>query len=154
MEAARPAGEPDLDVIVELADAAVTELSALRGGPIWSQTDARPAPRRADLAEALHARDRTVVVGTVDGVVVGYGVAELRRLHDGTRLGRVTDLYVDPGARGVGVGEEMMGALIAWCQERGCIGVDSIALPGDRATKNFFESQGLVARAILVHRPL
>jgi len=32
------------------------------------------------------------------------------------------------------------------------VAVQSTALPGDRATKNFFESQGMVARAILVHR--
>ena len=35
---------------------------------------------------------------------------------------------------------------------QGCFGVDSLALPGDRHTKNFFESFGLVARAIVVHR--
>ena len=32
--------------------------------------------------------------------------------------------------------------------------MDSLALPGDRATKNFFETHGLVARAITVHRRL
>ena len=47
-----------------------------------------------------------------------------------------------------------MDDLVAWCRDRGCVGVDSLALPGDRATKNFFESFGLVARAIVVHRPL
>ena len=48
----------------------------------------------------------------------------------------------------------MMEALVAWCRAQGCFGVDSIALPGDRHTKNFFESFGLVARAIVVHRSL
>jgi hypothetical protein len=36
--------------------------------------------------------------------------------------------------------------------ERGAVAIQSTALPGDRATKNFFESQGMVARAIIVHR--
>ena len=45
-----------------------------------------------------------------------------------------------------------MQALVDWCGARGCFGVDSLALPGDRHTKNFFESFGLVARAIVVHR--
>ena len=75
-------------------------------------------------------------------------------LPDGGRLGVVTDLYTEPGARELGVGEVMMDALIAWCREQGCFGVDSLALPGDRHTKNFFESFGLVARAIVVHRSL
>ena len=42
--------------------------------------------------------------------------------------------------------------LIAWAHEAGAVGIDALALPGDRATKNFFETAGLTARAILVHR--
>jgi GNAT superfamily N-acetyltransferase len=95
-----------------------------------------------------------VVVGTLEETILGYGVAVIEDLADGGRLGRVTDLYVEPGGREVGIGEALMGALVGWCTDEGCIGVDSLALPGDRATKNFFESFGLVARAIVVHRPL
>jgi hypothetical protein len=47
-----------------------------------------------------------------------------------------------------------MEAVLAWAGERGCVGVDALALPGSRETKNFFESFGLVARAIVVHRDL
>ena len=67
---------------------------------------------------------------------------------------RDADLYVLPDARGVGVGEAMMGLCLDWARRNGCIGLDSMALPGDRHTKNFFESFGLVARAIIVHRRL
>ena len=63
-------------------------------------------------------------------------------------------LYVDPGAREVGVGEAMMDLVLAWSEERGATGIDAVALPGDRATKNFFERFGLTARAIVVHRRL
>ena len=66
----------------------------------------------------------------------------------------VDELFVEPEARGVGVGEAMMDLLVAWCVERGCVGIDAVALPGDRDTKNFFETFGLKARAIVVHRPL
>jgi hypothetical protein len=48
----------------------------------------------------------------------------------------------------------LLDAVIAWATGRKCIGIDSLALPGNRETKNFFESFGLVARAIVVHRPL
>ena len=37
---------------------------------------------------------------------------------------------------------------------RACIGADALALPGNRATKNFFEQNGFVARSIVMHRPL
>jgi hypothetical protein len=47
-----------------------------------------------------------------------------------------------------------MDHVVAWCRAAGCFGIDSLALPGDRSTKNFFESFGLVARAIVVHRSL
>jgi hypothetical protein len=47
-----------------------------------------------------------------------------------------------------------MDAIVAWAEAAGCVGIDSLALPGNRETKNFFETFGLVARAIVVHRPL
>jgi GNAT superfamily N-acetyltransferase len=75
-------------------------------------------------------------------------------LADGGRLGTVTDLYTEPGCRELGIGEAMMESLVDWCRAAGCFGVDSLALPGDRHTKNFFEAFGLVARAIVVHRSL
>jgi GNAT superfamily N-acetyltransferase len=86
--------------------------------------------------------------------VIGYATVRLELLADGGRLGVIEDLFVDPGCRQVGVGEVLMNHLLDWCRARGCFGVDSLALPGDRSTKNFFESFGLVARAIVVHKPL
>ncbi len=95
-----------------------------------------------------------LVVGTLDGTVMGYGVAHFEQLRDGGLLGVVDDLYTEPGCRELGIGELMMQHLVDWCAGQGCFGVDSLALPGDRHTKNFFESFGLVARAIVVHRSL
>ncbi|HEY4377871.1 MAG TPA: GNAT family N-acetyltransferase, partial [Acidimicrobiales bacterium] len=96
--------------------------------------------------------EQLVVVGTIDGAQLGYGIVRIESLHDGATVGRVTDLYVERDARGVGVGEAIMDALVAFARSRSCVGVDSIALPGDRHTKNFFERFGLTARAIIVHR--
>ena len=81
-------------------------------------------------------------------------MTSLRNLDDGGRIAELQALYVLPGARGVGVGETLMKAVLAWAEASGAEGVDSVALPGDRATKNFFEQFGLKARAILVHRSL
>lgn len=154
MEAARPAIEADLGRLTELARGAVAELTGHRGGAVWRRREARREPLEASLGASLADPDQLVVAGTIDGVVVGYGVVRREALPDGGSLAVVDDLYVEPGARGVGVGEVVMDALIAWAEARGCIGVDSLALPGDRETKNFFETFGLVARAIVVHRPL
>ena len=47
-----------------------------------------------------------------------------------------------------------MEEVLAWASAAGADGVDSIALPGDRVTKNFFERFGLTARALQVYRRL
>lgn len=153
-EGCREAVAADLPRLVQLAEAAVEELRQGRGGAVWARHGARQAPVGPGLAQALDDPGHQVVVGTLDGEVHGYGVALVEELHDGGRLGVVTDLYTEPAGRELGVGELMMQSLLDWCTAQGCFGVDSLALPGDRHTKNFFESFGLVARAIVVHRSL
>ncbi|MET0903028.1 MAG: GNAT family N-acetyltransferase [Acidimicrobiales bacterium] len=153
-EGTRPATDEDVARLAELAGAAVDELRQGRGGQVWARQAARRPPFEADLRAQVDDPGHRVLVGTVDDVVMGYAVARTDLLPDGGRLGVVTDLYTEPGARELGIGEAMMAALVEWCREQGCFGVDSLALPGDRHTKNFFESFGLVARAIVVHRSL
>lgn len=152
MEAARVANATDLDRLAELARETIAELEPTKGGEVWARTAGRAEPVEDALRAALVDHDHLVVVGSVDESVVGYGVARFNELRDGGRLGVIGDLFVEPDFRGVGVGEAMMTLLVDWCEEQGCFGVDSVALPGNRPTKNFFEAFGLVARAIVVHR--
>lgn len=155
MESARRAGPHDLNDVVRLAREGQAELRPNRGGAIWSVREARREPIDADIEAAVGGEPGlAAVVGLVDDVVVGYGTMHLETLHDEAVLAVVTDLFVTPEARGVGVGEAMMDLLIEEAEAVGAIGIDALALPGDRATKNFFERFGLTARAILVHRPL
>ena len=156
MEGARAARADDVPAITELARQAVQELGLLRGGPVWQRQRSRAEPIEAGVAAdvAQPAQDGRTVVATIDDVVVGYGVSHLEVLRDGDTLAEVSDLYVDPQARGIGLGEAMMDLLVAHATEAGAIGIDALALPGDRATKNFFETFGLKARAIVVHRSL
>jgi len=153
-EGCRVATDADLPRLVELARDAIGELREGRGGAVWSRHTARQEPLIDDVTRQVQAVDHRVLVGTIDGTVMGYGVARVDVLTDGGRLGVVTDLYTEPGCRELGIGEVTMQALVDWCGAQGCFGVDSLALPGDRHTKNFFESFGLVARAIVVHRRL
>jgi GNAT superfamily N-acetyltransferase len=153
-EACRPATPEDVPRLVELVAAAVNELSSAKGGGVWARREARRAPYDDLLREQIAAADHRVLVATLDGLAMGYGVAHIEVLPDSGRLAVVTDLYTEPGCRELGLGEATMQALVDWAEAEGCFGVDSLALPGDRATKNFFESFGLVARAIVVHRRL
>ena len=154
MEAARLATEEDIPVVAQLARAGIAELTPTRGGAVWAAQEARQEPIEKDLARTLTAPDTRFLVGTIDGVVVGYAVAHLERLLDGSVLGVVSDIYVDPGARGVGLGEAMMEDLVGWCRSCGCFGMDAMALPGHRLTKNFFEESGFTARKIVMHHSL
>jgi GNAT superfamily N-acetyltransferase len=154
LEGVRQALSADLAILASLAEDAVAEQCEHRGGAIWAQRETRALPALSSLAAALDDADQRVVAGTIDGVVVGYGVARLDRLRSGRVLGVVTDLYVEPEARAVGVGEAMIEDLVDWCRQHHCQGVDALALPGNRETKNFFETFGFTARAIVVHHSL
>jgi GNAT superfamily N-acetyltransferase len=151
---ARTATRADVGAVEPLVEAAAVEKADQKGGAVWSRRERRAGPVAEALAQAVDAPDYELAVGLWDGSVVGYALARADRLADGGVLGVIDDLYVDPAARAVGVGEALMDHLLEWCRAQGCFGVDSIALPGDRSTKNFFESFGLVARAIVVHRSL
>jgi GNAT superfamily N-acetyltransferase len=151
---ARAAQPEDLAELDRLAGEAIDELRPARGGDLWWRTLGRRPPHGPSLAAAIAAADVLVLCGTIDDAVVGYGVTRLDELADGSVLAVIEDLYTTPEARHVGVGEAMMDRIVAWATERGACGVDALALPGMRDTKNFFESFGLVARAIVVHRPL
>jgi GNAT superfamily N-acetyltransferase len=154
IEAARPASSADLAQIAELARAAIAELRATKGGEVWARREARQEPIEESLAADLANDSALVLAGTIDDAVVGYAVVTIEQLADAGALARLTDVYVVPEGRGVGVGEALLDAVVEWANARQCVGIDSLSLPGNRDTKNFFESFGLVARAIVVHRPL
>ena len=154
MESCRRATLDDLGEIVRLAQALRAELSAMRGGELWVARDARPEPLNEHYRVLIEDPDARVVIGSIDTAVVGFGVVEIEVLRTGDRLGRVTDLFVETEARSVGVGESIANHLVEFCTQAGCIGMDAVALPGHRATKNFFEEQGFTARSLVMHRSL
>lgn len=151
---ARPATSAEVSVLADLARVAIDEKRPQRGGQLWLRTLGRAEPLEPTFEAELVDPDVCVLLGTIDGVPVGYGVVRREVLRDGSSLATVTDLFTLDGARGVSVGEVIMDGLVAWATSAGCTGIDAIALPGDRSTKNFFETFGLVARAIVVHRSL
>ena len=147
--AARRATDSDAARLIQLDAEARASVVAQRGGALYLVHDS------SAFDPALFGEPGALVVmGTIDEIAFGYAVAVEDKLSDGTVLTSLRGLYVDPAARELGVGEAMMDLVLAWCLERGSRGIDAIALPGDRATKNFFEGFGLTARAIVVHRAL
>jgi ribosomal protein S18 acetylase RimI-like enzyme len=154
MISARQARLDDLPRLAALARLGSEELRPTRGGAVWGIREARPEPVEPSLVEAIDDPGMLVVVGEIGGTVVGYCVTRVEELQDRSRLAVIDDIYVHPEARSVSVGEAMVDLIVRWSTERGCLGIDGLALPGNRDTKNFFETFGFKARAIIVHRPI
>ena len=95
-----------------------------------------------------------LLVGEYEGVVVGLLAVTASPGPRGLTNGLIECCYVETGARGVGVGTALMDAAVAWCTERGCSGVDALALPGDRTTKQRLEAAGFSARLLTLSRRL
>ena len=148
MEGARAATDADLPDLQWVHESVVAEQADHRGGNLFYRREGEDSGARLSAAIS----DGTAVVGTYDGVVLGYGIGVAEKLPDGSLLGRIEALAVVSDARGSGIGEAIMNELLARLEASGCFGVDSTALPGDRSTKNFFESFGLKARLLVVHR--
>ncbi len=152
METARPATEADLEDLIRLWEHAVAELDGQRGGGPLAGSLNRPDLRRF-MSEALADNERLLVIGSIDDVPVGLASLWADR---GRRepIGQLELIFVEPNARQVGVAEVMLALVLARCEEWGMTGLDSPALPGNRSAKSFFETQGMQARLLIMHRPL
>jgi GNAT superfamily N-acetyltransferase len=138
------------------------ELRPMRGGELLLLREVPRARGGSVIAADLDDPDGGVWVGTIDGTIVGYSTGHLEPLEatDGAvgaqpvLLGVIDELFVEVDGRAIGVGEAMMGEMLAWFRAKGCSGVDALALPGHRSTKNFFEESGFTARLLVMHRQL
>lgn len=146
----RRAGEADVHELARLARRAAAEVAGQRGGALLLAGSPRREPYEASYAATLADDSALVLVGGFDGGVFAMAAATV----DADGLARITDLYVEPEARELGLGEQLMEEVLAWAVAAGCRGIDAFALPGNREWKNFFERFGLTARLLVVHRTL
>ncbi|GAC1318052.1 MAG: hypothetical protein NVSMB12_16530 [Acidimicrobiales bacterium] len=144
---ARPMTGADRETVAGLRADALAEAGGARGGDLYVARAAVDIPGPADPT-------RPAWVGLLAGELVGYLFGRIQPLDDGRMLGLVDAIYVDAGCRAVGVGEAMMAEAVAAFAAAGCFGVDALALPGARATKNFFEESGFTARMLVMHHRL
>lgn len=61
-------------------------------------------------------------------------------------------LWVTEAMRSRGVGRQLAHAALDWLADAGASEFDALALPGDRATKQLFESLGFKARLLVMRR--
>jgi len=147
--AARHAAVGDLALLRHLAEQSKIDRLTERGGEVLERLDPRPAIDEGRLADD----DVLLALGLYADVAFGYAHASVDEV-DGMRIVRLYDVFVEPDARGVGVGEALLTFVFEWARKQRSSAIDSIVLPGNREGKNFFERFGLVARAIHVYRSL
>ncbi|MGI9621942.1 MAG: GNAT family N-acetyltransferase [Acidimicrobiales bacterium] len=152
-ESSRAAQLDDIDELTRLVVEGRDSVADARGGELWLDRHAPRGEPRAHYTEAMISPDRLVQLALIDQVPCGFLNSVVDRSGRRT-IAIVEEVYVTEPARGIGLGELLMDAALDWAEANDCVGIDGYALPGDRATKNFFETFGLVARGIVVHRPI
>ena len=144
----RHATHDDLAVIVELDATAREIVASQRGGRNWL---IEHVP-----AKFLHPDD--VIdhswVGTVDEHIVGFLRCTFEEIDTHGLVCSVERVFVHENARELGFGDALLQHAIEHATSLGCVAIEGNALPGDRETKNLYERAGIVARKIIVSRPL
>lgn len=150
---ARPAMVDDVASLVTLYRSLEAEQTGLKD--MWPLADGLPEPIEEAL-EAIIGDPRSYVgIGCIDDVPVGFvwGRSEGLLVQAGDRrVGVIRLIFTDHEARGIGVGDAMMTAVLTDMRGRGLTLFDAKVLPGHRHAKNFFEANGFAARLITMHR--
>jgi GNAT superfamily N-acetyltransferase len=157
MESVRVASRHDDSRLVQLCAELVAGVTSQRGGrllidPALDEPSGTALAGRLGLL--LDRSDSLVLVGTLDSAVVGFAVSVIEEIPGHGRRGTFGACYVEPAARGVGVGRLLLDRSMSWFEQQGCEGVDGTALPGDRVAKSFYETAGFRARMLVMHRHL
>ncbi len=151
---ARAATEGDIPTLVELYKEYRDGLAGERGGGTHLLKEALGEPLDRHFRSVVRDPSWLVLVGTLDETPIGLAAARLDTMPDSSRLASVEVVYVDPGAREVGVGELLLAGAVEWAARNGAAGVDIRVLPGMRESKNFLEGSGFVARLLVMHKKL
>lgn len=112
-------------VIERAGPADLADLASLfEGYRAFYRMEPDPAAARAFLAERLEAGDSVVLLARRDGDAVGF--VQLYPIFSSVRMRRMwilNDLFVDPAARGEGVGRRLMERARAHAEATGAAGL-------------------------------
>jgi aminoglycoside 6'-N-acetyltransferase I len=79
-------------------------------------------------------------------MAVGFAEAALRNLVDGclsSPVGYLEAIYVDPAARGLGLGRALLDAAIEWAREQGCTEFATDSELSDAPAQDFHRAMGM-----------
>ena len=150
----RQAKLEDAPELARLRHLACEHIAQQRGGAVALLSE---FPEQDSLKASLEPgsdTERLFIIALIGNTPVGYCSAAITQLEQGYALCRISELFVESPAQEIGMGALLLQFTTQWAVERQCAGIDATVMPGDRETKNFFETFGLVARAITVHQDL
>lgn len=152
-ESVRLATSADVAELTRLLTDAMAGTPTQRGGRLsgFPQRHIRPEVR---ILDALQIETQTAFVGLLEEHHVGIALVTIVDNMPGGLLARVEELYVEPDAREVGIGELLLDACTQWARAKGCSGIEVEALPGARSAKNLAERSGFTARLLTLYRKL
>ena len=128
---------------------AVTALLAQLDYPFAAEA-VRPA-----LAEVLADPAHVALVAEEDGEVVGYVNANFRpQLHHLAPVGTIDELVVDEAARGRGIGQRLVEAVLEEGRRRGADVVEVTTHERRERARAFYRRCGFEATSIKLVRPL
>jgi len=148
----RNAASNDIPSLVTLYCAMEAEQVARK--TVWALTDGLDESIDSSLLQAMESDNSWLLVGQIDSALVGFVFATIEPMLErakGERIGRIRLIYTEPAARGVGVGHEMLEAVLEQLRSLRIRRFDAPVGPGQRAAKNFFESHRFAARSIIMH---
>jgi len=102
-------------------------------------------------AELLAKPDTVLLLASVDGAVIGYGLAHVSPAsgtwvadtwQTGDRIGEIESLAVQPGYRGQGIGSRLLTALTAELATAGVRDLVLGVLPGNDAAIRLYQRRG------------
>jgi len=146
----RRGSESDCEILALLESEARSSLSHLRGGERLAESVKLISP---NWPLALKNAGLCIFVAGLDDVVMGFVVVRIGNSDTG-RVATIEQVFVTNDVRGLGVGDSLISASVAWAKSQNLNALDGFALPGDRETKNLYERAGMVARLITVSTDL
>jgi GNAT superfamily N-acetyltransferase len=134
---------PDqLDTVLSLVDRLLAELAD-------DPTSLQRLDRDHIGSQLLHAGDRFAAFLAFDATETPVGVATLTEgvaAYAGGRYGIISEFYVAPRSRGLGIGRQLLETIRAEARRRGWHRVDVAAPPGERwdRTVDFYCQNGFI----------
>ncbi len=136
-----------IEIATEATDEVVESIARIL--PQLSRSS--PAPTSTELQAIIDSPATFLLIGRVDGAIVGSLTLVVFRIPTGVRAW-IEDVVVDEAARGHGVGDALNRFAIDVARQQGAKTVDLTSRPSREAANRLYQRIGFVGRDTNVYR--